>query len=111
MPRPSDPHRHRARRLQNIDAGLTVFARRGHAGATTAAICREAGIGSGTCFHCFPTTLSLVLAILDEGATESREFFAAHEEHSEPVRVVFDWVRHELRDLSDPRASGFIAVV
>src|SRR5699024_8088536 len=66
---------------------------------------------SGTFFHYFPTKLSLVLAILDEGATESREFFAAHEEHSVPVRVVFDWVRHELRDLSDPRASGFIAVV
>lgn len=111
MPRPIDPQRHRARRLQIIDAGLTVFARRGYAGATTAAICREAGIGSGTFFHYFPTKLSLVLAILDEGVTESREFFAAHEEHSEPVRVVFDWVRHELRDLSDPRASGFIAVV
>src|SRR5699024_10149407 len=88
-----------------------VFARRGYAGATTAAICREAGIGSGTFFHYFPTKLSLVLAILDEGATEWRAAFAAHEEHPEPVRVVIDSVRHVLRDLPDGRASGFIAHV
>src|SRR5699024_12540014 len=111
MPRPIDPQRHRARRLQIIDAGLTVFARRGYAGATTAAICREAGIGSGTFFHYFPTKLSLVLAILDEGATESREFFAAHEEHSEPRRGVFDWARHGRRHLADPPARGCLAGV
>lgn len=111
MPRPVDPERHRARRLQIIDAGLTVFAHHGYAGATTAAICREAGIGSGTFFHYFPTKISLILAILDEGAHETLEFFAAHEGRSDPIQVVFDWVRHELRDLGDPRASGFIAVV
>lgn len=111
MPRPIDPQRHRARRLQIIDAGLTVFARHGYAGATTAAICKEAGIGSGTFFHYFRTKNSLVLAILDEGATESRDFFAAQEGASDAVWVVFEWVRHSLQDLVDPRATGFISVV
>lgn len=111
MARPIDPQRHRARRLQIIDAGLSVFARSGYAGATTAAICREAGISSGTFFHYFPTKESLILAILDEGSRETRAFFAAQEGRVDAVQVLFDWVTHSLQDLVDPRASGFIAVV
>lgn len=111
MARRIDPERHRARRLQIIDAGLTVFARSGYSGATTAAICREAGIGSGTFFHYFPTKDSLLLAILDEGPSETREFFAAHEGRTDAVHVVFDWVRHAVEDLRDQRATGFIAAV
>lgn len=111
MPRPVDPKRHRARRLQIIDAGLTVFARQGYAGATTSAICKEAGIGSGTFFHYFQTKNSLVLAILEEGAAETREFFAAREGRDDAVVVLSEWVHHCLADLADPRAPGFIAVV
>ena len=111
MARRIDPERHRARRLQIIDAGLTVFAHAGYAGATTAAICREAGIGSGTFFHYFPTKDSLLLAILDEGLAETREFFAAQEGRADAVQVLLDWVRHALDDLRDPRATGFIAAV
>lgn len=111
MARPIDPQRHRARRLQIIDAGLTVFARCGYVGATTADICREARIGSGTFFHYFPTKDSLILAILQEGSTETREFFAAQAGRTDPVQVLLDWVHHTLQDLRDPRATGFIAVV
>src|SRR5690625_1894526 len=110
MARPIDPQRHRARRLQIIDAGLTVLARAGYAGATPAAICREAGIGSGTFFHYFPTKDSLILAILDEGSAETREFFAAQEGRTDAVQVLLDWVHHALEDLQDPRATGFIGV-
>ena len=111
MPRPVDPERHRARRLHIIDAGLTVVARHGYAGATTAAICREAGIGSGTFFHYFPTKESLVVAILGEGATETQEFFDAQKGRTDPAAVVLDWVRRSLEDLADPRAPGFIGAV
>lgn len=111
MPRPVDPERHRARRLHIIDAGLTVISRHGYAGATTAAICREAGIGSGTFFHYFPTKDSLVVAILEEGAGETREFFDAQHGRSDASGVVFDWVHRSLADLGDPRAAGFIAAV
>ena len=64
MARTVDPERHLARRLVIIDAALTCFAATGYAGTSTAAICREAGIGSGTFFHYFPTKQSLLLAIL-----------------------------------------------
>src|SRR5690625_1722177 len=68
-----DPERHRARRLHIIDAALTVFAERGYTGATTAAICREAGIGSGTFFHYFETKKSVLLAILELGIEETQQ--------------------------------------
>ena len=121
MPRPVDPKRHRARRLQIIDAGLTVFARQGYAGATTSAICKEAGIGSGTFFHYFQTKNSLVLAILEEGAAETREFFAAREGRDDAVVVLVDDVLYSGRtvraaldaisDLGRPRAVQLAVLV
>lgn len=111
MARPVDPERHRARRLQIIDAGLTVFARHGYAGATTAAICREAGIGSGTFFHYFPTKDQLLVAILREGETETRDFFEAQKGRADARAVLRDYVTHAMSDLQDPRAAGFIAAV
>jgi AcrR family transcriptional regulator len=40
-----------------------VFAERGYTGATTAQICRAAGVGSGTLFHYFGDKRSIMLAI------------------------------------------------
>ncbi|MGC5627756.1 TetR/AcrR family transcriptional regulator [Georgenia sp. Z1344] len=76
MARPVDPELRRARRLQLIDAGLTAFAERG-AAATTADICRIAGVGSGTFFHHFATKDALVVAIVELGTEETRELFAS----------------------------------
>ena len=111
MPRPVDPVLRRARRLQIIDAGLTAFAKHGYAGATTAAICRIAGIGSGTFFHHFPTKDSLLVAILELGTEETREFFASRDAETTPRQVLLDYVGHAVADLTDPRAAGFITVV
>ncbi|GAB3569529.1 hypothetical protein GCM10027445_21520 [Amycolatopsis endophytica] len=111
MPRPIDPARRRARRLQIIDAALTAFARHGYAGATTAEICRIAGIGSGTFFHHFPTKDSVVAAILEQGTRETREFFGGRAPGTPPRQVLFDFVGHAAADLADPRAAGFITVV
>lgn len=111
MPRPVDPQRYRARRLVIIDAGLTAFADHGYAGATTAVICRIAGIGSGTFFHYFPTKDALLVAILEHGTTEIREFFEQSADASDPRRVIFDYVEHAASGLRDHRAAGFISVV
>lgn len=111
MPRPIDPKRHRARRLEIIDAGLTAFSEHGYVGATTAVICRTAGIGSGTFFHYFPTKDALLVAILEHGAAETREFFTQRANGFDPRSVVFDYVERAVSDLRHPRAAGFIAVV
>lgn len=111
MPRPIDPALRRARRLQIIDAGLTAFAEHGYAGATTAEICRIAGIGSGTFFHHFPTKNSLLVAILELGVEETVAFFTARDPQRPPRQVLSDYVEHAVGDLTDPRAAGFITVV
>ena len=111
MPRPVDPERHRARRLQIIDAGLTAFAEHGYAGATTTVICRTAGVGSGTFFHYFPTKLALLVAIIEEGTREIPDFFAGHAGSGDPRGVLMAYLAHAVDDLGEPRLAGFVAAV
>ncbi|WP_407319085.1 TetR/AcrR family transcriptional regulator [Isoptericola halotolerans] len=111
MARPVDPERHAARRLQIIDAGLTVFAERGYDGATTARICRQAGIGSGTFFHYFATKADLLLAILELGTAETRERAEALEGRTDALGVLLELVGATADDAADPRIPGFVRAV
>lgn len=111
MARTVDPEKHLARRLVIIDAALTCFAAHGYASTTTAAICREAGIGSGTFFHYFPTKQSLLLAILAYGTDETREWFAARRPDEDPLAVVEAYLDHTAEEMSDPRLAGFVRAV
>lgn len=109
MARRIDPERHRERRLAIIDAALTCFARKGVEGATTAEICREAGIGSGTFFHYFPTKLDVLLAILALGAEETTAWFQARE--GDPFEVLLAYADHVAEEVRDPRTAGFVVAV
>lgn len=111
MARPVDPARHAARRLQIVDAGLTVFAERGYDGATTARICRQAGIGSGTFFHYFATKADLLLAILELGTAEVRERAEELTGRTDPLAVVLELVASTADDAADPRIPGFVRAV
>lgn len=111
MVRTVDLERHRARRLQIIDAGLTCFAASGYAGTTTATLCRAAGIGSGTFFHYFPTKQDLLLAILDLGTEETRAWFASRDPAQDPRSVLDAHVARTLDEVSDPRIAGFVRAV
>jgi AcrR family transcriptional regulator len=106
-----DPERHAARRLHIIDAALTCFAAEGYAGATTDAICRQAGIGSGTFFHYFPTKAAVLLAILEVGTAETRDWFAAQSGRTDARGVIVDWVRYSAAQSVDPRLAGFVRAV
>lgn len=111
MARTVDPERHLARRLVIVDAALTCFSATGYAGTSTAAICRQAGIGSGTFFHYFPTKQSLLLAILAHGTDETREWFADRGEDEDPLAVLDAWFDHTAEEFSDPRLAGFVRAV
>ncbi len=111
MARTVDPVRHERRRLQIIDAALTRFAEDGYAGATTAAICRTAGIGSGTFFHYFPTKAALLVAILEYGTAETTAWFSAQRDRDDARQVLLDHVAHTADDLTDPRLPGFVRAV
>ncbi len=111
MARTFDPLRHQARRMVIIDAALTCFAAEGFHRTTTAAICRTAGIGSGTFFHYFPTKLSVLLGVLDVGTAESAAWFAAQAGRTDPARVIEDYVAHVADECADPRVAGFVRAV
>ncbi len=111
MPRTVDPARHEARRLVIVDAALTCFAAQGYARTTTAAICRQAGIGSGTFFHYFPAKLDVLLAILELGTDETVAWFEAQRGRTDAGRVVADFVDHTADNLADPRLPGFVRAV
>lgn len=110
MARPIDPQRHRARRLHIIDAALTVFAHHGFDGATTSAICRQAGIGSGTLFHYFNTKVDILLAILAEGTRETQEF-ATSLAGADPIEALERIIDREVAESTDPRVPGFVQAV
>ena len=97
--------------MQIIDAALTVFAERGYAGATTALICREAGIGSGTFFHYFGTKLAVLLAILELGVEETREHARELEARDDPLAAIDAIVDQTLAEASEPRLAGFVRAV
>ena len=111
MARTVDPEKHLARRLLIIDAALTCFAATGYAGTSTAAICREAGIGSGTFFHYFPTKQALLLAILELGTEETRAWFAARSPDEDPMAVIEAHLAHTADEMTDPRLAGFVRAV
>ena len=108
MGRTVDPERHAARRRLIVEAGLTCFAAHGYAGTSTAALCREAGIGSGTFFHYFPTKLALLVAILDLSAEQTREWFAARPAQGGPLETVHAYVDHAAAEFTDPRTVGLV---
>lgn len=111
MARTVDPEKHLARRLVIIDAALTRFAADGYERTTTAAICRQAGIGSGTFFHYFPTKQQVLLAILAHGTEETRAWFAERAADEDPLAVIEAYLDHTVADMSDPRLPGFVRAV
>lgn len=106
-----DPDKHAARRLHIVDAALSCFAATGYDKTTTASICRAAGIGSGTFFHYFPAKSDVLLAILEVGAQQTRDWFSAREDRSDARDVVLDWVGHTADMAADPRMPGFVRAV
>ncbi|MGO2112311.1 MAG: TetR/AcrR family transcriptional regulator [Pseudoclavibacter sp.] len=111
MARTVDPQRHEERRLHIIDAALTVIAARGYERATTAAICREARISSGTFFHYFPAKVDVLLAILDLGTDDVGRLGAAVADNEDPLTAIRRIVDQLIDDASDPRLGGFVRAV
>lgn len=111
MARPIDQRAHQQRRLHIIGAAMEAFAASGFAGTTTAAICRRAGIGSGTFFHYFPTKMDVMLAILELGTAETADWFADRPADQAPDEVALDWLEWSCRESSAPELAGFTMAV
>lgn len=108
MARTVDPERHEARRRQIINAAITCFAAHGYEATSTAALCREAGIGSGTFFHYFPTKKSLLLALLDLGVAHAADWFARRPQGRDPLATIEAFVAHSADEFDDPRTVALV---
>ncbi len=107
MARTVDPERHQARRMMILDVAVTCFSAHGYDRTTTALVCREAGIGSGTLFHYFPSKAALMVALLDLDTDEIRGFFQAQQDA--PGREALTaWVERSLEEARDPRVGGLV---
>jgi AcrR family transcriptional regulator len=88
-----DPAKHAAKRRAILDAAAGCFAREGFEKTSTAAICRAAGISSGSLFHYFPTKRAVFVGIFTEDTRENDELLAAAAALDDPwaaVRLVVE---------------------
>ncbi len=95
MPKRDDEYM-AARRNQILDAATACFLRTGLAGASTTAICREAGISMGALYTHFPKKSDILRALAERSASERRNVLAS---------VDGKGLRRALADLVDDEAS------
>ena len=103
-----NPEKHAARRAALLVAAAEVFAERGYDGATTAAICKRAGVGSGTLFHYFPDKRTMFLAIVDDDLATAR---LDQIDRTDPARALDGVLDLLTADLGDPIAPGLAAAM
>ena len=105
-----DPVRHAARRAAIQEAAATVFAERGYTGATTAEICRAAGVGSGTLFHYFGDKRSIMVSLFADDHAATDELIATLDEN-DALGETWRLIEHLCRDVADPVAPGLVGAM
>ncbi len=83
-----DPVKHAEKRQEILEAAGRCFAREGFQGATTAAICAEAGISPGHLYHYFPSKEAIVYALVDANLKRTAERFSAAAENSNVIATL-----------------------
>ncbi|HEY3505226.1 MAG TPA: TetR/AcrR family transcriptional regulator [Actinocatenispora sp.] len=106
MARTVNPQEHARRRAQIVAAAAVEFAERGIDATSTAAICRRAGIGSGTLFHYFGTKREIVHAVFADDLPRVEALCARALADDDPDRGLDLIVDHLLAELADPLAPG-----
>jgi TetR/AcrR family transcriptional regulator, repressor for uid operon len=83
-----DPVRHDEKRREILAAAGRCFARDGFRGASTAAICTEAGISPGHLYHYFPSKEAIIEALAAANLDRAAERFAQIAEASDIVAAL-----------------------
>lgn len=105
MPRRAQRLPAEERRQQILDAAITVFAERGYAGAGTADIAAEAGIGEPTIYRYFPNKIELYTATVRYCSEEIMEAWKEiAEEHEDPINALLSlgrWYHQSMHERPD----------
>ena len=103
-----NPEQHASQRTRIIEAAAVEFALHGVDGSSTAAICRRAGIGSGTLFHYFPTKIEIFHALFREDL--ERNALVCDEVLAQPAAAgLQQLLDHLVADLDNPLVPGLTA--
>jgi len=105
-----DPVRHAARRTAIQEAAATVFAEKGYTGATTAEICRAAGVGSGTLFHYFGDKRSIMVSLFADDMVHNAAVIDSLDE-ADALAEIWRLLDHLCRDAADPGAPGLVVAM
>jgi len=106
MARTVNPEMHARRRAAIVEAAAVEFARNGIDGTSTAAICKRAGIGSGTLFHYFATKQEIARAVFADDIPQVEELCARALAEPDADRGLDMMIDHLLDELVDPLAPG-----
>jgi AcrR family transcriptional regulator len=104
-----DPEAYARKRAQIVAVAAVEFAARGTDGTSTARICRQAGVGSGTLFHYFATKQQLFYAVFEGDLPAVRELAARALGEPDPDAALDLLIDHFVEELTDPLAPGLAA--
>jgi AcrR family transcriptional regulator len=102
-----NPQRHAERRAHILEVAAALFAERGFDRTTTAAICTEARIGSGTLFHYFPDKGAIFHALFADDLERTRATVATLDE-SDPLAALVSLIEHRIAEAGNPLVPGLI---
>lgn len=83
MARKVDPEKHEEKRLELLEAAHRCFLREGLRGASTATICKEAGISPGHLYHYFSSKEVIVEAMAEDYLRRLHGYFADQPEDAD----------------------------
>jgi AcrR family transcriptional regulator len=85
-----NPVQRQARRAALIEAAASVFAERGYEAATTAEICRAAGVSAGNLFHYFDSKRAVFMAVIEEGEDEKHVRLDGLRAAEDPLAALYE---------------------
>ncbi|MFD3875735.1 TetR/AcrR family transcriptional regulator [Streptomyces sp. NPDC058623] len=103
-----DPAKHQARRRHILNAATGLFAAKGYERATTAEICRTAGISAGNLFHYFPNKRAIFLAVFDEEGHGKAERLAQARDADDPLQALMDLVDYLAAPAVEPVVPALV---
>jgi TetR/AcrR family transcriptional regulator, repressor for uid operon len=101
-----DPIRHAEKRKEILDAATRCIARDGFQGASTADICREAGISPGHLYHYFDSKEEIIAALTSAGLERAAARFAEIMQGDDAIEALIGEIGRHKGKKRDPQARA-----
>jgi TetR/AcrR family transcriptional repressor of uid operon len=106
-----DPVRHAEKRQEILDAAARCLARDGFQGASTADICREAGISPGHLYHYFESKEEIIAALTAAGLERAAERFAEIMQSDHAIEALIGEIGRHKGKKRDPQVRAMSRMV